>query len=240
MNNNKEDYGRYIRLETIGAIGREGVEKLRGGKVMIVGCGALGSLCAMYLAASGVGTIGIADFDTIDVTNLQRQLFFSEQTVGEAKAEVLAGRMEALNSEVEVRTYKEMITPAKAEAIFGEYDFIIDGSDNMSTKQMTSRVCEKLGVPYCIGGVEGFAGQVMSWKPGSTGYRDLFGDGTPTTSCSALLPCMIAGVIGPAAGIVASYQASEAIKYLTKAGEMLYDRLLTFDLSAATSQILRV
>lgn len=226
---------RYARLEAIEAIGREGVEKLRNGKVFIIGCGALGSLCAMYLAASGVGTIGLADFDTIDATNLQRQLFYSEDTVGASKIEQLAERLLSLNSETTLHLHKEMITPAKAERIFPDYDFIIDGSDNPSTKLMTSRVCESLGVPYCIGGVESFSGQVMSWSPGHTGYKELFGE---IAACSELLPCSIAGVAGPAAGVVASYQASEAIKFLTSAGTMLYDRLHTFDLLTAASDTL--
>lgn len=229
---------RYARLETIDAIGEEGVGRLRSGKVFIVGCGALGSMCAMYLAASGVGTIGIADYDTIDATNLQRQLFFSEDIIGESKVLHLAERMRALNSEVNIIVYNEMVTASKGERIFRDYDFIIDGSDNMSTKQMTSRVCEALGIPYCIGGVEGFSGQVMSWAPGHTGYGDLFGDRSPV--CSGILPCTVAGVIGPAAGIIASCQASEAIKFLTTAGTMLYDRLAMFDLFSASSSVLDV
>ncbi|MDE6461084.1 MAG: HesA/MoeB/ThiF family protein, partial [Paramuribaculum sp.] len=153
---------RYSRLEIIKSIGKEGLQKIRQGKVFILGCGALGSLSAMYLAASGVGTIGIADFDTIDATNLQRQLFYSEDIVGSAKVLELANKMSRLNSDIHLEVFNEMITARKAEKIFAGYDFIIDGSDNMSTKQMTSSVCEKINKPYCIGGVEGFAGQVMS------------------------------------------------------------------------------
>ena len=228
---------RYSRLEVIDAIGEEGVKKLNSGKVFIVGCGALGSLCAMYLAASGIGTIGIADFDTIDATNLQRQLFFSEEAVGSLKADQLAERMRQLNSEVEVKVFKEMITPAKAENIFPDYDFIIDGSDNISTKLMTARVCEALGVAYCIGGVEAFSGQVMSWAPGHMGYADIFGE---AEGCNGILPCSIAGVIGPAAGIIASYQASEAIKYISRAGKMLLDKLLMFDMYESTARVIEL
>ncbi|MBD5232649.1 MAG: HesA/MoeB/ThiF family protein [Bacteroidales bacterium] len=228
---------RYARLKAIEAIGPEGVEKLQAGKVFIIGCGALGSLCAMYLAASGVGTLGLADFDTIDATNLQRQLFFTEDTVGASKIEQLADRIRQLNSDTRLNIHKEMITKAKAECIFPDYDFIIDGSDNPSTKLMTAAVCEKAGIPYCIGGVESFAGQCMSWSPGHAGYKDLFGE---IAGCTGLLPCSIAGVAGPAAGVVASYQASEAIKFLASAGSMLYDRLLTFDLLTASADILEL
>ena len=225
---------RYARLEAIGAIGAEGVARLRAGKVFVLGCGALGSLCAMYLAASGVGTVGLADFDTIDATNLQRQLFFSEESVGTPKVAELARRIAQLNSEVEVRTHNEMVNASKAEKIFADYDFIVDGSDNPSTKLMTARVCQSLGIPYCIGGVEAFAGQLMSWAPGHMGYADLFGE---CAACSGITPCSVAGVIGPAAGIVASMQAAEAIKFLTSAGTMLYDRLFTFDLAAPEASI---
>ena len=228
---------RYSRLEIIQSIGKEGLQKIRQGKVFILGCGALGSLSAMYLAASGVGTIGIADFDTIDATNLQRQLFYSEDIVGSSKVLELANKMSRLNSDIHLEVFNEMITARKAEKIFAGYDFIIDGSDNMSTKQMTSSVCEKINKPYCIGGVEGFAGQVMSWTPGHTGYCGIFGEGN---SCSGIIPCAVKGVVGPAAGIVASYQASEAIKFLTGAGNMLYDKLLNFDLLSPSSEIFSI
>lgn len=227
---------RYSRLEALPGIGAEGVAKLRGGKVMVVGCGALGSLCAMYLAASGTGTVGIADFDTIDISNLQRQLFFDENSTGESKCRTLAERMRAINSEVTVREYPAMINETAASEIFPEYDFVIDGSDNPATKKMTANVCERLGIPYCIGGVREFGGQVMSWAPGHMGYAELFGD-IPT--CSGLTPCSIGGVLGPAAGVTASTQASEAIKHLTGHGKMLYDRLFTFDISEAEAKVFR-
>lgn len=225
---------RYSRLEIIESIGKEGLRKIRAGKVFILGCGALGSLSAMYLAASGIGTIGIADFDTIDASNLQRQLFYSEELVGNSKALELAERMKQLNSDIHIEIFNEIITAEKAEKIFAGYDFIIDGSDNMSTKQMTASICEKISKPYCIGGVEGFSGQVMSWAAGHTGYREIFGEGA---TCSNIMPCAVKGVVGPAAGIVASYQASEAIKFFTGAGNMLYDKLLNFDLLSPSSII---
>ena len=228
---------RYSRLAAIPELGSDGVARLRDGKVFIVGCGALGSLCAMYLAASGVGTIGLADFDTIDLSNLQRQLFYSEDKVGTSKLAELCNRIKSLNSEITIDAHHEMITASKASEIFPDYDFIIDGSDNMSTKLMTARACEELAVPYCIGGVEAFSGQVMSWAKGHIGYSGLFGD---RAVCSGLLPCDISGVVGPAAGVVASYQAAEAIKYLTGVGTMLYDRLLNFDLAAAESSVLEI
>lgn len=218
---------RYSRLEALDGMGKKGVERLRGGKVFVVGCGALGSLASMYLAASGVGTIGIADFDTIDISNLQRQLFFDEKTLGQSKSSVLASRMKCINSESKLVEYQCLITENKAREIFPGYDFVIDGSDNPATKKLTATVCEELGIPYCIGGVREFSGQVMSWSKGHAGYLDIFGE---IESCTGVMPCSVGGVLGPAAGVTASVQAAEAIKHLTGVGQMLYDKLFTFDL----------
>ena len=230
----KEQTLRYSRLISLDSIGEVGIEKLISGRVLIVGCGALGSLCAMYLSSSGVGTLGLADFDTIDVSNLQRQLFFDETNLGSLKLEVLTDRVKAINSTVKIIEYPVMINEKRAGEIFPLYDFIIDGSDNPNTKNITAITCEKFRIPYCIGGVREFGGQVMSWSPGHSGYREIFGD---IPSCNGFTPCSIAGVLGPAAGVVASVQAAEAIKYLTGAGKMLYDRLYSFDLAENRTQI---
>ncbi len=226
---------RYSRLEALDGVGEKGIEKLKNGRVFVIGCGALGSMAAMYLAASGVGKIGIADFDTVDLSNLQRQLFFDESNLGQSKSSVLKHRMRDINSEIEINEYGTLVNEKLAMEIFPDYDFIIDGSDNPSTKHMTSCLCEKLGKPYCIGGVRQFGGQVMSWARGHAGYKDLFGD---IPECTGLLPCSVGGVLGPAAGVVASVQAGEAIKHLTGAGKMLYDKLFTFDLADANASIL--
>lgn len=228
---------RYSRLEMLSGVGPEGIARLQRGRVMVIGCGALGSLCTMYLAASGVGTIGIADFDTIDLSNLQRQLFFAEKDLGKPKTEILAERIRDINSETKLEIYNELITAGKAEEIFKKYDFIIDGSDNPSTKSMTAGVCQRLALPYCIGGVREFSGQVMSWSEGHSGYEEIFGD---VPQCSGFTPCSLSGVLGPAAGVVASVQAAEAIKHLTDSGQMLYDRLFVFDLAQADARVFRL
>lgn len=211
-----------------------GVDRLNAGRVMVIGCGALGSLCAMYLAASGVGTIGIADFDTVDISNLQRQLFYTETELGMPKCKTLAVKMQAINSEIKVEQLPFIITREKAYEYFKKYDMVIDGSDNPSTKLMTAAICEDLGIPYCIGGVREYGGQVMSWSPGHIGYSAIFGD-IPT--CSGFTPCSLGGVLGPAAGVVASMQAAEAIKYISKAGKLLTDRLYVFDLAKPSANI---
>lgn len=198
---------------------------------MVIGCGALGSVASMYLAGAGVGKIGIADFDTIDTTNLQRQFFFSEQDAGRKKAEVLARRMRALNSEIIVHVYDKFITPKCGEDILRGYDFVIDGTDNPASKYMTDRLCERLALPCCIGGVEAMRGQLISILPGDARYREVFPD---LPEDPGLTPCSIAGVLGPAAGVVASLQAAEAIKYLAQTGELCRNRILDFDLRTMT------
>lgn len=234
---NQEELIRYSRMIAIPEIGREGMEKLRETKVMIVGCGALGSVCAMYLAGAGVGEITIADFDTIDISNLQRQLFFESAQAGESKAAVLAERIKALNPDITIKCLQEMITSEKAMTLFADKDFIIDATDNPSSKTMTDGVCQKLGIPYCIGGVSGFKGQAMSWQPGCAAYTDIF---SPQTVCSGFTPCSLGGVLGPAAGVVACIQASEAIKHLTGVGEMLYNKIFMIDLLTMESHTLSV
>jgi adenylyltransferase/sulfurtransferase len=229
-------FNRYSRLAVLPHIGREGLSALKESRVLIVGCGALGSMTAMYLAASGIGTIGIADFDTIDLSNLQRQLFFDEKSVGSDKAATLAERMSALNSDIRVVVHNELITREKARKIFPDYDFIIDGSDNPPTKMLTDEISLETGRCCCIGGVREFSGQVISCSPDSVRYADVFGE----APCSGVLPCSIAGVLGPAAGVVASVQAAEAIKHATRAGNMLFNRLFTIDLLNGKSSVVEI
>ncbi|MCM1369088.1 MAG: HesA/MoeB/ThiF family protein [Candidatus Amulumruptor caecigallinarius] len=228
---------RYSRLAAIDGFGHKGVKRLRNAGVLIIGCGALGSLSSMYLAASGIGKICICDFDTIDLSNLQRQLFFDETSLGMPKAEILKNRMNELNSTCDVIRIDKLVTRKEASRIFMDYDFIIDGSDNPFTKMMTASTCATLGKPYCTGGVRDMSGQVMSWTPGHTGYDEIFAQ-PEQTGC--VLPCSTAGVLGPAAGIVASTQAAEAIKHISGCGDMLLDKLLIFDLKTNQWNILPV
>lgn len=229
-------YNRYSRLEALPGIGAEGLLRLKEAKVLIIGCGALGSLSAMYLCASGVGHISIADFDTIDISNLQRQLFFSEQTIGEKKGAVLSKRMNAINGDVDVNYIDAFITYNKARTLFPEYDFIIDGSDNPASKVMTDKVSFECEINCCIGGVKQFIGQVMSCRNGSIRYSDVFGE----EGCNGILPCSVDGVLGPIAGIVASVQASEAIKHICQCGDMLYNKLFTIDILSMKSDLLDI
>lgn len=218
---------RYKRQMAVEGIGKEGQERLMRGSVMVIGCGALGSLAAMYLAGSGVGRIGIADFDTVDVSNLQRQLFFSEAESGKKKCSLLAERMRSLNSEITVEEHHLFLTPKVGKEILCDYDFIIDATDNPASKIMTDRLCEEIGKPCCIGGVEGFRGQLLTILPGDERYREIFAD---IPEDPGLTPCAIAGVMGPAAGVIASLEAMEAIKYLSGCGKLCRNRILDIDL----------
>ena len=217
---------RYSRQIAIPEFGKEGQLKLEKARVLVIGCGALGSMVAMQLAGAGVKYIGIADYDTIDVSNLQRQFFFHTEEAGLPKAEILKLRMKSLNPEIDVLVYKEMITISKAENIFDEYDFIIDATDNPDSKRMTGEISSQKKKSCCIGGVRDFSGQVLTLKYSDARFEDYFGQ----VSSQGFLPCSLGGVIGPAAALCASVQTSEAIKYITGIGNLLSGKLFIFNL----------
>ena len=221
-----EQRRRYARNISVEAVGQEGQRRLLDATVFVLGCGALGSVVASYLAGAGVGRLVIADFDTIDVSNLQRQTHYCEAEAGQSKVETLATRLRALNSEIEIQTVNRLITPALARELFADSDFIVDASDNPDTKYMIDSVCGDLGKPYVIAGVLGLGGQVMTHVEGTARYCDFFPESAGSTGYT---PCSIGGIIGPVAGIIGSIQALEAIKYLTGAGELLTNRLLIID-----------
>lgn len=217
---------RYSRQIAVAEIGRKGQEKLSASKVLVIGCGALGSMVGMQLSGAGVGIIGICDFDTIDISNLQRQFFFTTDESGKPKAEVLAKRILTLNPDIQVRIHSGMITSSKAEVIFEDYDFIVDATDNPDSKKMTGKVSRGKGKPCCIGGVRDFSGQVMTLLPDDPRFEDYFG----ITEADGFLPCSLGGVMGPAAALCASVQASETIKFIAGAGSLLSGRLFLFNL----------
>lgn len=217
---------RYARQMAIPEIGKEGQMKLYRAKVLVIGCGALGSMVAMQLAGAGVGTIGIADFDTVDISNLQRQYFFATEDAGRSKAEILSVKLNALNPDIKIEVFKGMVTSHNAEDLFLKYDFIIDGTDNPDSKRITGEYSRKSGKACCIGGVREFYGQVMTFLPEDPRFEDYFG----TTSGDNFLPCSLGGVIGPSAALCASIQAAETIKYITQTGCLLSQKILTYNL----------
>lgn len=216
-------YARQIAVPEIGIIGQE---KLCRSKVLIIGCGALGSMVAMQLAGAGIGTLGIADYDKVDVSNLQRQFFFNNVEAGESKVRLLQERIGNLNPSVITEVYEKLITKKIAEEIFPIYDFILDATDNPDSKRMVGEICKKESLPCCIGGVRDFMGQVITFLPQDSRFEDYFG----SASSEGFLPCSLGGVMGPAAAFCASVQASETIKYLAGTGQLLSGRLFIFNL----------
>lgn len=226
----KEEKIRYARQIAVPEIGTIGQEKICEGKVLVIGCGALGSMVAMQLAGAGVGKIGIADFDTIDISNLQRQFFFNETDTGLPKVKVLSEKIKKLNKSVDVQELPMLITASKAKEIIPDYDIVIDATDNPESKRNTGEISAKCGKVCVIGGVRDFEGQIVTLAPDSGRFEDYFG----ITEAGGFTPCSIGGVVGPAAALCASIQASEALKYLVSAGKLLTGEILTFNLLTNT------
>lgn len=214
-----ERYSRHIALE---GFGLEGQKRLSEGKALIIGAGGLGSPCAYYLAAAGVGRIGIADGDVVSISNLQRQILHFTDDIGTRKVDSAAQKLHNLNPEVEVITYPIFLDDNNIDEVMQDYDFIIEASDNALSHYRTNDACCRLCKAFCIGGVSHFSGQMITCLPGTATYRDVFPE--PSDDCKTELP-----VLGPAVGILGSIMAAEAIKFLTGSGKLVTDRLLTFD-----------
>lgn len=218
-----ERYSRHIILKEVGG---KGQKKLFDGKVLIIGAGGLGSPIALYLAAAGVGTIGIADADVVDLSNLQRQIAHHTKDIGVPKVESAREKMEAMNPDVTVKTYQAWVSAANIAEIVADYDFVIDGTDNFAAKFLINDACVLAGKPYSHGGILQFDGQTMTVRPGeSPCYRCLFPAPPPK---DAIPTCSQAGVIGVLPGVLGTIQATEAIKYLLGKGDLLTGRLLTY------------
>lgn len=219
-----ERYSRHIILERIGGAGQE---KLLSGKVLIVGAGGLGAPAALYLAAAGVGTIGLLDGDEVDLTNLQRQIIHHTSDVGRRKIVSAAEKLRAINPDVTVRTYDIWAQANNICDIVKEYDFVIDGVDNFAAKFLINDACYLERIPFSHGGILQFEGQLMTVLPGRTAcYRCLFRSPPPPGSVPS---CGQAGVLGVLPGVIGSLQATEAIKYILGLGDLLTDSLLTYN-----------
>ncbi len=219
-----ERYSRHIILPEVGGIGQE---KLLAGRVLIVGAGGLGSPAALYLAAAGVGTVGLADGDVVDLTNLQRQIAHATANVGQSKVESAAEKCRAINPDVSIVMHPEHLRADNALSIMQNYDFVIDGTDNFAAKFLVADACYFAGKPYSHAGILRFEGQMTTVIPGQSAcYRCIFKEPPPP---NAVPSCSQAGVLGVLAGIVGTIQAAEAIKYLLGIGELLTNRFLVFD-----------
>lgn len=216
-------YSRHILLKDVGV---EGQEKIRNGKVLVVGAGGLGAPVALYLAAAGVGTIGIVDGDVVDLSNLQRQVIHFTGDVGHPKVESARDKMLAINPNVKVNTIREFLMSDNALDIIKDYDFIVDGTDNFPVKFLINDACVMAGKPFSHGGILRFEGQTFTHLPGTACYRCLFKSPPPA---NAVPTCSQAGVLGSIAGMLGTIQAAETLKYLTGVGELLTNKLLTFN-----------
>ena len=224
---NDEQIERYSRHIILKEIGVKGQQKLLNAKVLIIGAGGLGAPVAMYLAAAGVGTIGIADADTVDLSNLQRQIIHATSDVGKPKVQSAAETITAMNPGVKVNTYQIFVYSSNIRELIREYDFVIDGTDNFPAKFLINDACVLEKKPFSHAGIIRFKGQLMTYIPGQGPcYRCVFKD--PPTK-DAVPTCKQAGVIGAMGGVIGSLQAMEAIKYITGVGENLVGRLLTYD-----------
>ena len=218
-------YSRHILLPGVGA---DGQHKLAAARVLVIGAGGLGSPAALYLAAAGVGTIGIADFDRVEIHNLQRQILHDTAAVGQPKVVSAAARLSALNPHIRVDSHAEGITAANALTIFSGYDVIVDGTDNFPTRYLNNDAAVLAGLPLVYGSIFQFEGQVSVFDParGAPCYRCLFPSPPPPGSVPN---CGEAGVLGALCGTIGSLQALEAIKLILGVGEPLRGRLMVFD-----------
>ncbi|MBR6259529.1 MAG: HesA/MoeB/ThiF family protein [Oscillospiraceae bacterium] len=222
-NEQLERYSRHIILKEIGL---KGQKKLANGSVLIIGAGGLGSPAAMYLAAAGVGKIGIADDDTVELSNLQRQIIHTTDDLGRQRAESAAETIRAINPDVEATTYTKRVTSRNILDIIKDYDFVIDGTDNFPAKFLINDACVMADKAFSHAGILRFCGQLMTVIPHeSPCYRCL--DEEPPEK--AVPTCREAGVVGAVAGVIGTLQALEAIKYITGTGELLTDKMLVFD-----------
>lgn len=222
-NHQIERYSRHILLKDVGGIGQK---KLLESRVLIIGAGGLGSPIATYLAAAGVGTLGIVDADVVDLSNLQRQILHHTADVGVKKVESAKATIESLNPDVNVELHPYRLDASNIRQVIREFDFILEGTDNFPTKFLVNDACILEGKAFSQGGILRFKGQTMTHIPGSASYRCVYRQPPPA---GAVPSCSEAGVLGAIAGILGTIQAAEALKYLTGAGELLTDRILTFD-----------
>ena len=218
---------RYARHLVLPEVGPEGQLKLQEASALVIGAGGLGSPALLYLAAAGIGRIGLIDDDTVDLTNLQRQVLHSTSEVGESKAASAERRLTDLNPEVSVEAIEGRLDATNALAIIQRFDIVIDGTDNFDTRYLIGDACEILDKPWVFGSIHRFEGQVATFNlDGGPNYRDLF----PNPPEEGLAPnCEEAGVLGVLPGIVGSIQATEAIKVILGIGEPLNGKLLVID-----------
>ncbi|TDO84323.1 adenylyltransferase/sulfurtransferase [Halanaerobium saccharolyticum] len=219
-----ERYSRHIILKDLGGTGQQ---KIKDAKVLVVGAGGLGSPAAFYLAAAGVGTLGLVDSDHVDLTNLQRQILHTTEDTGRPKVESAREKLEAMNPNVDVKTYNQYLNKDNVEAIIADYDIIVDGVDNFPTRYLLNDACVMAGKPLVEAGILQFSGQLTTIMPGEGPcYRCIFAE--PPKE-GAIPSCQEAGVLGAIAGTIGTLQATEVLKLITGIGRPLVGRMLVYD-----------
>jgi molybdopterin/thiamine biosynthesis adenylyltransferase/rhodanese-related sulfurtransferase len=221
-----EELRRYSRHLKLAEIGSAGQQRLKAARVVLIGAGGIGSPAALYLAAAGIGTIGLVDFDAVDESNLQRQVLYDTSSIGAPKAEVARARLEALNPGIRVVAHPIELCAANVRTLFERYDLVIDGSDRLGTRYLVNDACVILRKPLVSAAIHRFEGQLMSYVPDrGPCYRCLF----PNPAEGLVPNCAEVGVLGVLPGVLGTIAATEAIKLIVGAGEPLLGRLLTYD-----------
>ena len=225
-----EEIKRYARHIVLRGVGGDGQQKLKSARVLVIGAGGLGSPAIAYLAAAGVGTLGVVDHDIVSLSNLQRQVIHQSADIGVPKAESAGHFVTGLNAHVEYLPHIERITAHNAPRLLEGYQLVLDGTDNFATRAVTADAARAAGLPLVSGAVSMFDGQVTVFTPGGPQFRDLY----PDTPDEADLPsCEVVGVLGAVTGVIGTLMAMEAIKLITGVGEPLVGRLLLYDGRAA-------
>jgi molybdopterin/thiamine biosynthesis adenylyltransferase len=225
-----EQAERYERNLLLAGVGREGQERLLHSRVLVAGAGGLGSPAAFYLAAAGVGHLTLLDPDKVSLSNLQRQILHATPDLGRHKVESAAEKLTALNPDVELEALAAALDDDNAADLLPGHDFIIDATDNFSSRHVINRVCLKLGKPFVYGGVLGWAGQVMTIVPGRGPCLACVFPGTPGPEAPTTAQ---AGILGAVPGVIGTLQAAEAIRFILGVGEPLAGRLLVYDCLSA-------
>lgn len=229
-----DEVERYARHLVLREIGGQGQQKLQAARVLLVGAGGLGAPAALYLAAAGVGTLGLADPDTVSLSNLQRQVLYQTADVGQSKVEVAAERLSAINPHVTVQTHPVWLDEANAGDLVSQYDLVLDGTDDFKTRFAVSDACVRHGKALVSGALGRWTGQVGVFQ-GQPCYRCLVPEVPPDAET-----CSRVGVVGALAGVIGSMMALEAVKLITGAGQALAGRLLIYDALAAETRTVRI
>jgi sulfur-carrier protein adenylyltransferase/sulfurtransferase len=234
----REEVARYSRHLIIPDVGMDGQKRLKNAKVLVVGAGGLGSPALLYLAAAGVGTLGVIDFDVVDESNLQRQIIHGQSDIGRPKAESARDSVREVNPFVQMRLHQERLDSSNALDIFRDYDLILDGTDNFATRYLVNDACVILGKPYVWGSIFRFEGQVsVFWAEHGPQYRDLYPEPPPP----GMVPsCAEGGVLGVLCASIGSVMVTEAIKLITGIGETLLGRLMVYDALGMSYRTIRI